>query len=202
MNFRTLILLLLLPVSMTVCAQTPSVVPTTALDVYANFVGDWVGTVQNLHNGAVTTEAVELRVTETPKQDAMHFEYTHSDCTEMNFGRFSRFITLNPTSSEVTSQYGTNWQKMNKGRDKGLFNATGLAKFAETGYGTFTFSGKSGIPKFPFYRCTFRLSPNTFSYENEASSDGKAFKTTYAYTFNRKKADTTTAQTKQTASQD
>jgi hypothetical protein len=183
MNFRTLILLLLLPVSIMVCAQTPSVVPPPNLDVYANFIGDWVGTVQQLDHGVMVATPVELRVTESPKKDSMRFEYTFGRKVENHFEDTSRIVTLNPGTSRVISQY--------KGANKDVNEATGLAKFAETGYGVFAFSrtlhtspgGTDVWSTHPFYRCTFSLTPNTFSYQPEISSDGKTFMPTSVYTF-------------------
>src|ERR1700722_19615037 len=200
MNFRTLILLLLLPISMTVCAQTPSVVPTTALDVYANFVGDWVGTVLQLDHGVIVTTPVELKVTESGKKDSMRFEYTFGRKVENHFEDTSRIVTLNPGTSEVTSQY--------KGDHKEVNEATGLAKFAETGYGVFAFSrtlhaSPGGIGSHPsFYRCTFSLKPNTFSYQPEVSSDGKTFMPTSVYSFSRKNTNAADPETKKTATEE
>jgi hypothetical protein len=144
MNFRTLSLFFLLPVSMATHAQAPSVVPPTALDVYANFVGDWVGTVQQLDHGVVVTTPVDLRVTESPKKDSMRFDYTFGRKVENHFENTSRVITLNPKTSKVASQY--------KGSNKDVNEATGLAKFAETGFGVFAFSrtlhASPGVPTY------------------------------------------------------
>ena len=97
-------------------------------------------------------------------------------------------MTLDPKTSKVTSQYkpGSGYKDANE--------AVGLAKFAETGYGVFSFSRKLHVSSagtdiwstHPFYRCTFSLSPNTFSYQPEISSDGKTFIATSVYTFTRK----------------
>jgi hypothetical protein len=117
MNFRSLILLLLLAVSIMVCAQTPSVAPPPNLDVYANFVGDWVGTVQQLDHGVIGTTPVELRVTESRKKDSMRFDYKFGRKVENHFVDISRVITLNPETSKVTSLY-------KGGNDKYLFLST------------------------------------------------------------------------------
>jgi len=52
--------------------NSPEVVP----DLTENFVGDWVGTNQHLDNGAIVTEPVELKVTETRIKNYIRFDYT------------------------------------------------------------------------------------------------------------------------------
>ena len=199
MNLRTLTLLLLLPVSMATHAQTPSVAPPPNLDVYANFLGDWVGTVLQLDHGVVVTAPVELRVTESRNKDSMRFDYKFGRKRENHFVDISRVITLNPKTSKVISQY--------KGASADKNEATELAKFAETGYGVFAFSrtlhaspgGTDVWSTHPFYRCTFSLTPNTFSYQPEVSSDGKTFMPTSVYTFTHKKPNAADPETKQIA---
>jgi hypothetical protein len=187
MNFRKLILFLLFSGSMRACPQTPSVNPSPSIDVYANFVGDWVGTVMQLNHGVMESTSVELRVTESDKKDSMRFEYTFEKKADDHFLDISRVITINPRTSQVTSQY--------KGaRKKDVNESAGLEKFAETGYGVFSFSrklpvssgGKDVWSTHPFYRCTFSLSPKTFAYQPELSSDGKTFAPTAVYSFTRK----------------
>lgn len=168
--------------------------PPLNLDVYANFVGDWVGTVLQLDHGVIVTTPVELRVTESPKKDSMRFEYTFGKKVESHFEDTSRIVTLNPGTSRVTSQY--------KGANKEVNEATGLAKFAETGYGVFAFSrtlhaSPGGIGSHPsFYRCTFSLTPDTFSYQPEVSSDGNTFMPTSVYSFSRKNPNAADPETK------
>jgi hypothetical protein len=201
MNLRTLLLLLF--VSMATHAQTPSVPPSPNLDVYANFVGDWVGTVQELDHGVIVTTPVELRVTESRKKDSMRFDYKFGRKSENHYMDISRVITLNPETSKVTSLYTGGDGK------KDVNEATGLAKFAETGYGVFAFSrtlhaspgGTDVWSTHPFYRCTFSLKPNTFSYQPEISSDGKTFMPTSVYTFTHKTSNATDPETKQTAAE-
>jgi hypothetical protein len=200
MKFCTLTLLLLAPVSITICAQTPSYAPTTAPDVYANFIGDWVGTVQQLDHGVIGATPVELWVTESRNKDSMRFDYKFGRKVENHFVDISRVITLNPETSKVTSQY--------KGDHKEVNEATGLVKFSETGYGVFAFSrtihaNPGGVGSHPsFYRCTFSLTPNTFSYQPEISSDGKTFMPTSVYTFTHKTPNAADPETKKTATEE
>ena len=75
MKVRQLIIFLFFSASMSACPQTPSVTPPPNLDVYANFVGNWVGTVMQLDHGVMVATSVELRVTESQKKDSMRFDY-------------------------------------------------------------------------------------------------------------------------------
>jgi hypothetical protein len=193
MNFRKLILFLLFSGSMRACPQTPSVNPSPNIDVYANFVGDWVGTVTHLNHGVMETTSVKLRVTESDKKDSMRFEYKYGKTGDNHFVDLSRIMTLDPKTSKVTSLYKGGNDK------KDTDEAVGLEKFAETGYGVFSFSrklpassgGKDIWSTHPFYRCTFSLSPKTFAYQPEISSDGKTFAPTAVYTFTRKTSNAT-----------
>lgn len=178
MNFCCLILFLVFSSNMGVRSQTPAVTQSSNLDVYANFEGEWAGTVTQLDHGLMVTTSVELRVTESPKKDFMRFDYAFEKKPGNHFQDVSRTITLDPKTSKVTSQY--------KGANKDANEAVGLAKFAETGYGVFVVSRTERSSTYPFYRCTFSLTPNTFSYQPEVSSDGKTFMPTSVYSFTRK----------------
>ncbi|WP_353067052.1 hypothetical protein RBB77_10065 [Tunturibacter psychrotolerans] len=183
MNVRQVIVFLLCSIGMRALSQTPSVIPSPKLDVYANFVGDWVGTVKKSDHGVMVTTSVELSVAESPKKNSMRFDYTYEKKDENHYRDISRIMTLDPKTSKVTSQY--------KGDNKEASEAVGLAEFAETGYGSFVVSRKERSDAYPFYRCTFSLTPNTFSYQPEVSSDGKTFMPTSVYTFTRKTSNAT-----------
>ena len=60
-----------------------------------------------------------------------------------------------------------------------------------------------GVGSHPsFYRCTFSLTPNTFSYQPEISSDGKTFMPTSVYTFTHKTPNAADPETKKTATEE
>jgi hypothetical protein len=194
MNLRKLAPLLLALLCLPMRAQSARNTPANLVDVTANFVGDWVGTAQNLEHGALTTSPVALRITETKKKNSIRLDYTYGKKGEKGFDQSSRTFSFGPKLSEVTSQ----WQH----DSKEIYQATGLEKFAETGYGMFVVSDSVPRPgpdgKKRLYRCTFHLDPNNLSYEWEASLDGNKFLTTGLFTFMRKKINAADFNTKQT----
>lgn len=196
MNLRKLVILLLSLLCLPACAQIQTNVVTTVSDLTANFVGDWVGTDQYLKNGVSITHPVVLKVTKTKKKNSIRLDYVYGKKGEKSFDQASRSLTFGPKASEVTLQW--------KGSSKEIYQATGVDKFTETGYGDFTISNSDPIvgkdDKKWLYRAKFHLDPNKFSYEWQAASDGKNFQTTALFIFVRQRVNATDFDAKQAPS--
>src|SRR6185437_10613621 len=74
-------------------------------DIYANFVGVWVGTDHYLKDGAEVTKPLRLTIEETKKKDAMRFMYEYGTKGQKDYSQPRRRITLNPSRAEMTSEW-------------------------------------------------------------------------------------------------
>ncbi len=140
-----LILIALAPVS------SPAQQAFPVVDIYANFVGRWTGTNQYTKEGALISEPVEITITETRKHDAIRLRFTYNKGSKHADHRTQTW-RFNPSAEEVLFE------------GSGIpdrYSSTGLARFAETGYGTFSFQGTPAIDKGTVvWRGTIRLDPN------------------------------------------
>lgn len=167
--YKPVLLAILLIFDHPVHAQPPAAPP---IDVYANFLGTWVGTNQHMEKGTAVETAVKLEITETKKNNAMRIDYTYGKQGEHDFGRETRFVTIASDKNIVMLQW--------KGEEEDPWAAQGLGDFMKTGLGVFTLQrvqGGAGNTTIT-YRGTFFLQPDTFSYQWEVSTDGKKFEAT------------------------
>jgi hypothetical protein len=151
------------------CATGLSQTTTTPkADIYANFLGTWVGSDHYLKNNVPVDISLELTITETKKKDAIRCDYTYSKKGQKDYDRTTRFLTLLPATSEMILQW--------KGEDKDHYKASGLDEFSQAGLGTFTavttlmVNGQKTM-----YRGTFELGKDSFKYQWEKSLDGRDF---------------------------
>ena len=122
--------LIILSCEMSLQCQTSS----PPVDIYAGFVGTWIGTVDYLDNGVHIKQGVVLECSETKKKDALKCQYTYGHKGEKQFRRSMRTITLDPIKGIFTNVWAG-----------GLWNAdsedscqtVGLDTFAKTGKGVF-----------------------------------------------------------------
>ena len=133
-----------------------------SVDIYANFVGTWIGTNHFLKDGVDTRELVRVEITETKKHDAIICNYSYGKKGEKGFNHRSHRITLNPLKSEMTSRWDN--------EDTERLKTSGLDGFAATGLGIFT--AAFTVASNPMIssseltsECLFRLDKDSFSYE-------------------------------------
>jgi hypothetical protein len=173
-----LALLIVVPVGL---GQTPVVDSTKAsVDIYANFVGSWVGTSRYAKNGVEAREHIKLEITEETKKRRLRLEYTYGEKGEQGYERQTRFITLNPLKEEMTSIF--------TGDDRTpAYHTEGLDEFAKTGYGKFIVINQtkdaSGLPT--LFRCTYDLGADHFNYDWWQSVDGQTFRLYSVFRFIR-----------------
>jgi hypothetical protein len=77
---------------MTLQCQTSS----PPVDIYAGFVGTWIGTADYPYYGVRIKQDVELECSETKKKDALKCQYSFGHKGEKHFHRAMHTITLDP----------------------------------------------------------------------------------------------------------
>jgi hypothetical protein len=170
-----LVLLVALCCRVAAFGQAPA---TLSTDIYANFVGTWVGTDRYLKDGAMITVLLRLEISETKKKDGLQCVYTYGEKGQKGFERSQRRITLNPSDGEMTSQWKRHSTEHYKAKD--------LDEFAKTGLGTFTSATEvKEDGKTVMYEGVFSLSKDKFFYRWDKSSDGKTFVTNGVFTLER-----------------
>lgn len=149
---------------------SPAVVSAPA-DIYANFVGTWVGTTRVLHEGADETVPVRVEVTEDANRRHLRFFFTFSSQGQKGFEHVTRVATLDPVKGEMT------WVEAdNPKAPDALRHTAGLDAFARKGYGVFDASYEYGFGSHHLTgRCRFVLDPEVFGYVWYQSVDGKPF---------------------------
>jgi hypothetical protein len=148
-----------------------------AVDIYANFVGTWVGTSRVLREGAELSQPLRIEITETANKQGLRFFFTYGGDGQDGFEHATRVATLDPAKGEMT------WVEMdNPAAPDALRRTAGLEKFAQTGLGAFQTSYELGVRGHRLEtRCTFVLHRDMFGYVYYQSVDGKPF-TTYSVT--------------------
>jgi len=147
-------------------------------DIYANFVGVWVGTDHYLKDGAEVTKPLRLTIEETKKKDAMRFMYEYGTKGQKDYSQPRRRITLNPSRAEMTSE----WDDSAKDHWKAL----GLDLFAQKNLGLFrAVAADEENGKKVVWVETFDLGKDTFRYVVERSEDGRTFAITKTFVLNR-----------------
>jgi hypothetical protein len=154
-------------------AQAPaSGAVATPVDIYAKFVGTWVGSSRFWRDGAEQTEHLKIEITEEKPKHRLRLVYTYGQPGEKGFDHRTRFITLDPAKGEMTSYFVGDTRTKHK-----PLQAVGLAEFAKDGYGNFTMSEESVDPdgRRVASRCTFVLDADVFGYLWAQSVDGGPF---------------------------
>jgi hypothetical protein len=177
--------LILLSCEMSLHCQTSS----PPVDIYAGFVGTWIGTVDYPDNGVHIKQDVVLECSETKKKDSLKCQYTYGHKGEKQFRRSMRTITLDPIKGIYTNVWAG-----------GLWNAdsedscqtVGLDTFAKTGKGVFMAYcyGAKGTPT-AVQKVAFGLDEHAFVYRWKTSSDGKTFVDYSTFSFTRATNNTT-----------
>jgi hypothetical protein len=177
--------LIILSGEMSLHCQTSS----PPVDIYAGFVGTWIGTGDYPYNGVRIKQDIKLECSETKKKDALKCQYTFGHKGETHFQRVMRTITLDPIKGIYTSVWGGGlW-------DAGYENSyqtVGLDTFAKTGKGVFMAYGygTKGTPT-AVQKGAFGLDKDTFVYRWKTSSDGKTFVDSSTFSFTRATRNTT-----------
>ena len=156
--------------------QSPAPPPT---DIYANFVGNWVGSmnVGNGDHGGYTIQKLQIKITETKKNSRMRFvivfDYDRRSGTS--------FLILDPTKDEMSF--------FCEGMPQDHYQTEGLAGFAKTGLGDFTATQTVKTHgHLEIYRGTYHLEPDSLSYTWDVSDDGKPFEKMSVVTVSREPA--------------
>jgi len=118
--------LALFPPAVALAQQTSNAQP----DIYANFVGVWVGTDTYLENGREVTEPERVIVVESKKKDSMNWKYEDGTKGRKGYDRYSRQITLSPADSEITLVWENSVSEKLKAADLDTFAKTGLGTFS------------------------------------------------------------------------
>jgi hypothetical protein len=155
--------LTLYPHAVALAQQTAPTQP----DIYANFVGVWIGIDHYLKDGKETTEPLRLTIQETKKKDAMKWEYVYGTGDQKD-DRPTRHVTFHPAKAEIILQWG---------RDEAdHYKAVDLESLAKNGYGAFyAISTNQEDGKKVTHLAKFDLEANTFRYAWFHSEDGKNF---------------------------
>jgi hypothetical protein len=142
--------------------------PATAQpDIYANFVGVWVGTGKYVKDGKETIEALRITIQETKKKDGLRWDYRYGT-GEKEDDRPTRHVTFRPAKAEIVLQWDN---------DEGEhYKAVDLDVFAKNGYGAFyAINTNQEDGKKITYLLKIDLEPDTFRYAWFRSEDGKNF---------------------------
>ncbi len=138
-------------------------------DVYAHFVGDWVGTDRYAEAGQLLTKPLTLHVTELPKQKGILLEYHFGDGAQVPFEHpVKKTIRLDLAQHQVVIHF--------RAFETAYYEAAGLNDFATQGLGTFavrTTQLEHGSPV--MYRGSYHLSQEEFSWMWERAEKGQTF---------------------------
>ena len=146
-------------------SQTPA---TTKPDIYANFIGVWVGTGTYMKDHVRTTTPLEVTITETKEKHAILLDYVRSKKGEKDYARSTKILTLLPASSEMLMYW--------KGEDQDHYTVPGLDEFLKIGFGAFNaFLSYVESGHTTTYRATFQLQKDSFNYQWAQSLDGQGF---------------------------
>ena len=135
--------LIILSCEMTLYCQTSS----PPIDIYAGFVGTWIGTGDYPYNGVRIKQDVELECSETKKKDALECQHTFGHKGEKHFRRVMHTITLDPIKAIYTTVWGGGlWDP----ETDLSYKTVGLDTFAKTGRESswFTAMGRT-VPRQP-----------------------------------------------------
>ncbi len=141
------------------------------VDIYANFVGTWVGTSRVLQHGVEVTQPLRVEVTEDAKKQHLRFFYAYGWDAREGFEYVTRVVTLDPSKGQMT------WVETDNPRAPDAVQHTaGLDAFAKTGFGVFNAGYEFGDQGHQVAnRCMYVLNSDLFSYVWYESVDGKPF---------------------------
>jgi hypothetical protein len=140
-------------------------ISTPPTDIYADFVGTWVGVHYFVQDNAVASMKVKIEVTESKKKDHLHFAYTWGEKGRKGFERGSKWLTLKPSRNELDFHWDDDDYYSPE-----TYKVTGLDEFAKTGYGSFIATGMDDESRY-----LFKLGPDDFEYEWDKSLNGQPF---------------------------
>ena len=144
-------------------------------DIYANFVGVWVGTDKYLKDGKEITRAVRVTIQET--KNGMKWDYVYGTGDQKD-DRYTRLVTFHPSKSEIIFRYDD--------AEAEHFKAVDLDALEKNGYGVFYATNAYGEEgKKTTYLVKFDLEADTFRYGWFHSEDGKNFAQTSSYSLKR-----------------
>lgn len=154
--------------------QGPAVAPPLVkakIDIYAHFVGTWVGTTRVLRQGAEVPVPVRVEVTEGPNREHLRFFFVYKEPGQTEPQYVTRVATLDPAKGEMT------WVEAdNPKAPDALQHTVGLEAFAQTGYGVFNTTYETGADGHHLTnRCMYVLNSDLFGYVWYESVDGKPF---------------------------
>jgi hypothetical protein len=138
-------------------------------DIYAGFVGTWVGTSSHFKDRVeTTTQSVRLVITENKKKTALKLSYTLGEKGQKNFRHWSHGLVLIPTVKEMIYTYDGEYIDE-------VYRAVGLDDFAKTGLGTFSVATMRirDNGTHIVWVGIFNLDPDHFTYNWDTSTDGK-----------------------------
>jgi len=178
--------LIILSCEMSLHCQTSS----PPVDIYAGFVGTWIGTGEYPNkDGVRTKQDVELECSETKKKDALKCQYTFGHKSDKNFHRAMHTIILDPIKKTYTSEWGGGWWGVDYDR---TYQTVGLDTFAKKGKGVLMASANGTKGTTAVMNIAFGLDEHTFVYRWDTSSDGKTFVNFSTFSFTRTTNNTTT----------
>jgi hypothetical protein len=150
----------------------------SGVQVYSNFLGTWTGTNRYKREDIWHEGKLKLRITSDKR--GMRFDYDYLDQDKKgkeHHDRSTRFVTLIPNGDKVVLQWD--------GSDTETYRANGLSKFAETGFGAFSFSGLWPDRKPAAMKCMFTLSKDEFAYQWESGDPGSPYQLTAVWTLKK-----------------
>jgi hypothetical protein len=122
--------LIILSCEMSLHCQTTS----PPVDIYAGFVGTWIGSADYPYYGVRIKQEVEVHCSETKKKDALRCQYTYGHKGEKHFHQDMHTITLDPIKGTYTSVWGGGLWDAGSNLS---YQTVGLDTFAKTGKGVF-----------------------------------------------------------------
>jgi hypothetical protein len=177
--------LIILSYEMSLHCQTSS----PPVDIYAGFVGTWIGSADYPYYGVRIKQEVEVHCSETKKKDALKCQYTYGHKGEKQFHRVMHTITLDPIKGIYTSVWGGGLWDAGSNLS---YQTVGLDTFAKTGKGVFMAYGygTKGTPQ-AIEKAAFDLDEHKFVCRWDTSSDGKTFVDYSTFSFTRATNNTT-----------
>ena len=144
---------------------TPASVP---VDVYAHFVGTWVGTNEDQFHNAVRSMSVQIKITESKKKDSLKFAYTWGEKEQAGFSHGLKVLILKPSANQVDFHWSDDGPE--------IYRLAGLDEFSKTGYGTLIGTVLLKDGERPTYDKFFlTLTPDSLEYATGEGADGQPF---------------------------
>ena len=160
-----------------------------SIDVYANFVGNWVGVDHYLKDGneggKEITDLLRIEITEAKKKNRIRMVYTYGEKGQKGYAHYTREVTLDPIGAEMIME-----------DDPGSsvkYHASGVDQFAKTGYGSFSATHTDNDHERPVAsRVVFQLDPDHLNYQWSESVHGQPYFVTSTFKLVRESSPATT----------